>query len=146
MRFSFLAYLSISLVTAALVNIADNTQTPELVVVELQSNTTKCTWDGVQINDPVSWDALKEYEYQTPGEDTDEPTHIDNEIRVIVKKMTVKEKIGQMTQIQVGQLVDCNGFLNETAVRYWINEWKVGSFLESPGNHNGRYRWYSPQT
>ncbi|KAJ2214391.1 hypothetical protein EV179_003056 [Coemansia sp. RSA 487] len=112
---------------------------------EYQRNNTKCTWDGAQVNDPVSWDPVESYEYAASGKHTDAPTYIDNEIRAIVKKMTLKEKIGQMTQIEVGQLVDCNGFLNETAVKYWINEWKVGSFLETPGNHNGRYRWYSPQ-
>ncbi|KAI8319366.1 putative lysosomal beta glucosidase, partial [Martensiomyces pterosporus] len=60
--------------------------------------------------------------------------------------LTPKEKIGQMTQIEVGKLVDCNGYLNKSAVEYWIDEWKVGSFLETPGNHGGRYSWYSPHT
>ncbi|KAJ2403171.1 hypothetical protein GGI23_000146 [Coemansia sp. RSA 2559] len=110
-----------------------------------QLNNTKCTWDGIQANDPVSWDPVETYEYDDPDRSVVAPTHIDDEIRDIVGKMTLKEKIGQMTQIEVGQLVDCNGFLNETAVKYWIDEWKVGSFLETPGNHNGRYRWYSPQ-
>ncbi|KAJ2006972.1 hypothetical protein H4R26_001075 [Coemansia thaxteri] len=50
-----------------------------------------------------------------------------------------------MTQIEVGQLIDCNGELNRTAVEYWIDKWKVGSFLETPANHNGKYNWYSPR-
>ncbi|KAJ1661679.1 hypothetical protein IW140_006520, partial [Coemansia sp. RSA 1813] len=76
---------------------------------EYQRNNTKCTWDGAQVNDPVSWDPVESYEYAASGKHTDAPTYIDNEIRAIVKKMTLKEKIGQMTQIEVGQLVDCNG-------------------------------------
>ncbi|KAJ2559427.1 hypothetical protein EV175_000342 [Coemansia sp. RSA 1933] len=110
-----------------------------------RKNDTKCMWNGVQINDPVEWNSVETYEFKTLDTYVDVPTYIDNEILGIVGRMALKEKIGQMTQIEVGQLVDCNGYLNETAVKYWINEWKVGSFLETPGNHNGRYRWYSPK-
>ncbi|KAJ2748930.1 hypothetical protein H4S06_004791, partial [Coemansia sp. BCRC 34490] len=95
------------------------------------ANNQQCTWDGVQINDPVSWTPVDKYKYQPMPNQITSPGNIDSDILAILKRLTVKEKIGQMTQIQVGQLVDCNGFLNETAVRYWINEWKVGSFLES---------------
>ncbi|KAJ2867026.1 hypothetical protein GGI22_001148, partial [Coemansia erecta] len=95
-----------------------------LIMDKSQLNNTKCTWDGIQANDPVSWDPVETYEYDDPDRSVVAPTHIDDEIRDIVGKMTLKEKIGQMTQIEVGQLVDCNGFLNETAVKYWIDEWK----------------------
>ncbi|KAJ2470102.1 hypothetical protein GGI02_003150, partial [Coemansia sp. RSA 2322] len=74
------------------------------------------------------------------------PGSIDPDIMHMVHRLSLKEKIGQMTQIQVGQLIDCNGELNRTAVEYWIGEWKVGSFLETPANHGGKYNWYSPRT
>ncbi|PIA12918.1 putative lysosomal beta glucosidase, partial [Coemansia reversa NRRL 1564] len=59
--------------------------------------------------------------------------------------LSIEEKVGQMTQIQVGQVIGCDGKLNETAVEYWIGKWKVGSFLETPGNHGGEFSWYSPK-
>ncbi|KAJ2049865.1 hypothetical protein H4S04_002961 [Coemansia sp. S16] len=74
------------------------------------------------------------------------PGSIDSDVMHMVRRLSVKEKVGQMTQIEVGQLIDCNGELNRTAVEYWIDEWKVGSFLETPANHGGKYNWYSPKT
>ncbi|KAJ2006454.1 hypothetical protein H4R26_001367 [Coemansia thaxteri] len=38
------------------------------------------------------------------------------------------------------------GELNRTAVEYWIDEGKVGSFFDTPANHGGKYNWYSPRT
>ncbi|KAJ2337189.1 hypothetical protein GGI00_000399 [Coemansia sp. RSA 2681] len=73
------------------------------------------------------------------------PGSIDSDVMRMVRRLSLKEKIGQMTQIEVGQIIDCNGELNRTAVEYWIDEWKVGSFLETPANHGGKYNWYSPK-
>ncbi|KAJ2822778.1 hypothetical protein IWW50_004069 [Coemansia erecta] len=115
-------------------------------VVASSSNATGvCTWDGVQELDDVVWKPATSYAFRGQSEITSGPGSIDREIRHMVRKLTVAEKIGQMTQIQVGLVIDCNGYLNETAVEEWIDKWKVGSFLETPGNHNGRYSWYSPQ-
>ncbi|KAJ2365255.1 hypothetical protein H4S01_003349 [Coemansia sp. RSA 2610] len=107
--------------------------------------TTVCTWDGKQELDDETWKPLASYAYQGPAELTTGPGPIDRDILHMVRRLSVEEKIGQMIQIQVGLIIDCNGELNETAVEYWLDKWKVGSFLESPGNHNGRYSWYSPQ-
>ncbi|KAI9503471.1 glycoside hydrolase superfamily [Coemansia spiralis] len=104
------------------------------------------TWDGIQENDSVAWTAVTNYKHASMPIHITAPTTIDDSILAMVQQLTLKEKVGQMTQIQVGQLVDCNGYINKTAVKYWIDEWKVGSFLETPGNHNGRYRWYSAKT
>ncbi|KAJ2022046.1 hypothetical protein H4218_004640 [Coemansia sp. IMI 209128] len=105
-----------------------------------------CTWDGIQANDPVAWKPVSTYSYSGKPQHPVGPGSIDPDIMHMVRQLTTKEKIGQMTQIQVGQLVDCNGELNRTAVEYWIDEWKVGSFLETPANHGGKYNWYSPKS
>ncbi|KAJ1933475.1 hypothetical protein EC988_009110, partial [Linderina pennispora] len=105
----------------------------------------KCTWDKVQIPDPVKLNPVESYSYQPESSVVQAPGKIDKDILQMVRGLTLEEKIGQMTQIEVGQIIDCNGKLNRTAVEYWIDKWKVGSFLESPGNHDGIYQWYSAE-
>ncbi|KAJ1784414.1 hypothetical protein LPJ59_006364, partial [Coemansia sp. RSA 2399] len=94
-----------------------------VTIAETSSGVDKpqCTWDGVQVNDPVAWKPVAKYKYKPIAKHAPSPGSIDDDIHALVHNMTLKEKIGQMTQIEVGQLVDCNGFLNETAVKYWIN-------------------------
>ncbi|KAJ2601705.1 hypothetical protein GGF39_001106 [Coemansia sp. RSA 1721] len=103
----------------------------------------KCTWDGVQIPDPEEINPVPTYKHKRPPHKIPQPGPIDRDIQALVGKLGLKEKIGQMTQIEVGQLLDCNGELNVTAVQYWIEEWGVGSFLGTPANHGGKYQWYS---
>ncbi|KAJ2705945.1 hypothetical protein FB645_002034 [Coemansia sp. IMI 203386] len=105
----------------------------------------QCSWNGVQEFDPIVWDPVPSYQYRNFTGPVVGPDGIDRDVMKMVRRMTVEEKVGQMTQIEVGQIIDCNGYLNTTAVEYWIDKWKVGSFLETPGNHNGRYKWYSPK-
>ncbi|KAJ1728441.1 hypothetical protein LPJ61_004030, partial [Coemansia biformis] len=109
------------------------------------NSTVACTWNGVQLLDDVTWAPQPAYAFMGRGEEAPGPGPIDRDILRTVRKLTVEEKVGQLAQIQVGQLVDCNGDLNETAVDYWVGKWKVGSFLETPANHGGRYNWYSPK-
>ncbi|KAJ2768351.1 hypothetical protein IWQ56_002970, partial [Coemansia nantahalensis] len=109
------------------------------------NGTTACTWDGNQVLDDTTWAPQPDYAFLGRSEPAAAPGAIDADILQMVGRLTVEEKVGQMAQIQVGQLVDCNGELNETAARYWIDTWKVGSFLETPANHGGRYSWYSPE-
>ncbi|KAJ2725059.1 hypothetical protein GGI07_001527 [Coemansia sp. Benny D115] len=140
MRFALLLYLAESALAISAVSHAaeatDSGNAPE-------SSVQKCTWDGTQVLDDTHWDPAKSYQYNQYSGPVVGPGAIDQDITDMLKKMTVEEKVGQMTQIEVGQLVDCNGKLNTTAVEYWIDKWKVGSFLETPGNHNGYYSWYS---
>ncbi|KAJ1951479.1 hypothetical protein FBU59_000130 [Linderina macrospora] len=105
----------------------------------------KCTWDQKQIPDPVKLNPVASYSYQPESPNVQAPGAIDKDILKMVRGLTLEEKVGQMTQIQVGQIIDCNGKLNKTAVEYWVGKWKVGSFLESPGNRNGIYQWYSAE-
>ncbi|KAG0226037.1 hypothetical protein BGW41_004420 [Actinomortierella wolfii] len=72
------------------------------------------------------------YEYH--GRDVPGPkSHIDDDIRQMVRDMTLRELAGQMTQIEIGQLIT-NGELDRGKVEYWIREWGVGSFLDTPSN------------
>ncbi|KAJ2814228.1 hypothetical protein H4S07_000026 [Coemansia furcata] len=110
------------------------------------ASTPMCNWNGVQVNDPDTWNPAPTYSFSGRPKSPPGPGPIDPDVKRIVSRLTLKEKVGQMTQIEVGQIIDCNGELNRTAVEYWIDEWKVGSFLETPANHNGKYNWYSPKS
>ncbi|KAG0321283.1 hypothetical protein BGZ99_004024 [Dissophora globulifera] len=73
-------------------------------------------------------DALKNRHGRPPG-----PTiQIDTDMLELAGNMTLRELVGQMTQIQIGMLLDGRGRLDLTKVQYWIGEWGVGSFLDTP--------------
>lgn len=57
---------------------------------------------------------------------------VDPDIRQLAETMTLRELAGQMTQIQIGMLIDSKGELDVAKVEYWIREWGVGSFLDTP--------------
>ncbi|KAF9346837.1 hypothetical protein BGX26_001660 [Mortierella sp. AD094] len=70
-------------------------------------------------------------------------SEVDPDIRKMAEGMTLRELAGQMTQIQIGMLLDKHGELDMSKVQYWIGEWDVGSFLDTPTNHGGAYLAYS---
>ncbi|CAO3695507.1 unnamed protein product [Umbelopsis ramanniana] len=98
-----------------------------------------------QILDDTPINPVDTYELPAPVEGFAAPGKIDADILEMVGKLSLKEKIGQMTQIEIGKLMDKDGFLDLKQVEYWVDEWKVGSFLDSPGNHGGKYQVYSPE-
>jgi len=57
---------------------------------------------------------------------------IDPDIRRLAESMTLRELAGQMTQIQIGLLIGKDGELDLGKVQYWVREWGVGSFLDTP--------------
>ncbi|KAF8945676.1 hypothetical protein BGZ47_002180 [Haplosporangium gracile] len=85
-----------------------------------------------------SFAALSE-DYDPPGP----TTQVDADIQKLAESLTLRELAGQMTQIQIGMLLDKNGELDLGKVMYWIKEWGVGSFLDTPTNHGGKYLAYS---
>ncbi|KAJ2633054.1 hypothetical protein H4R22_000774 [Coemansia sp. RSA 1290] len=115
------------------------------VLAETSSASDICTWDGIQRLDNTTWKPEPSYAFHGQGDILPGPGPIDRDIYRMVQQLTIEDKVGQMMQIQVGLIIDCNGQLNKTAVEYWVEKWRVGSFLETPGNHNGLYNWYSPQ-
>ncbi|KAF9288319.1 hypothetical protein BGZ68_000448 [Mortierella alpina] len=68
---------------------------------------------------------------------------IDDDIRQLVESLTLEELVGQLTQIQIGMLLDAEGRLDPAKVQHWIVDMKVGSFLDTPTNHGGEYLAYS---
>ncbi|KAJ2389421.1 hypothetical protein GGI23_005840, partial [Coemansia sp. RSA 2559] len=72
-------------------------------------------------------DPLPTTVYGVQNNIVDTPTHISSDILIAIERMSLKEKVGQMMQIDVGQLVDSNGSLSKAAAMYWIREWNVGS-------------------
>ncbi|KAJ2403176.1 hypothetical protein GGI23_000151 [Coemansia sp. RSA 2559] len=72
---------------------------------------------------------------------------IDEDVWRLVESLSVDEKIGQMTQIHVGMLLDAHtGDVNMTAVQYWVDRQKIGSVIDTPANSDrAQYPLYSPQ-
>jgi beta-glucosidase len=69
------------------------------------------------------------------SDDYDPPrpsTQVDADIQKMAESLTLKELVGQMTQIQIGMLLDGKGELDLGKVQYWVGEWGVGSFLDTP--------------
>ncbi|KAG0200706.1 hypothetical protein BGX28_006301 [Mortierella sp. GBA30] len=78
---------------------------------------------------PSWWQALSDESVaQGPS------SKVDEEVQQMAEQMTVKELVGQMTQIQIGELINEDGALDMDKVKYWIEEWGVGSFLDTPAN------------
>ncbi|KAG0293048.1 hypothetical protein BGZ96_003376, partial [Linnemannia gamsii] len=69
------------------------------------------------------------------SDDYDPPrptTQVDVNIQALAESLTLKELVGQMTQIQIGMLLNQDGELDLGKVQYWVGEWGVGSFLDTP--------------
>lgn len=61
------------------------------------------------------------------------PSHeVDEDMQQLAESMSLRELAGQMTQIQIGMLIGSDGEVDLSKVHYWINEWAVGSFLDTP--------------
>ncbi|KAG0332119.1 hypothetical protein BG000_010311 [Podila horticola] len=99
-----------------------------------------------QILDPNTYDGAEDGtpdpSYNTNGSKTTpstfdnppKPGAIDPDIRAMAGNMTLRELAGQMTQIQIGMLIGKDGELDMDKVEYWVGEWGVGSFLDTPTN------------
>lgn len=71
----------------------------------------------------LGYGTLLPEEYDRPGDE------IDSDIKDMVSKMTLEEKIGQMTQLNQDLVLGADGVLNETAVEYYAQNYYVGSYL-----------------
>ena len=68
---------------------------------------------------------------------------LEQQVEATLSKMTLEEKIGQMTELAIdvlGGFVDGEFQLDEAKLRKAIAEYKVGSFLNAPG------RWHKIKT
>lgn len=91
------------------------------------------TYDGAEAGSPDP--AYNTHSSKTPPSTFDDPPQpgaIDPEIRAMAANMTLRELAGQMTQIQIGLLIGKDGELDMSKVEYWVGEWGVGSFLDTP--------------
>jgi beta-glucosidase len=83
------------------------------------------------LNDNHQYGTLSFDDYDRPG------TTIDEDILEMTNKMTIEEKIGQMTQINQDLVLNKNGKLNRTAVEHYAKNYYIGSYL------NQLARYYS---
>ncbi|KAI8145512.1 glycoside hydrolase superfamily [Fennellomyces sp. T-0311] len=72
---------------------------------------------------PLGYGSLSPEEYDRPADE------IDADIQEMVSRMTLEEKIGQMTQINQDLVLGADGVLNRTAVEYYAQNYYVGSYL-----------------
>ncbi|KAF9934984.1 hypothetical protein FBU30_009407 [Linnemannia zychae] len=78
-------------------------------------------------------DSQSDSEVLNDDSNTSRPSrHVDDDIQKLAESMTLRELAGQMTQIQIGMLLDSEGELDLAKVEYWVREWGVGSFLDTP--------------
>lgn len=56
---------------------------------------------------------------------------IDPDVVALVRGMSLEEKVGQMTQIDVS-MVTTDGKLDKPKLRHWLRKYKIGSLLNSP--------------
>ncbi|KAI9270550.1 glycoside hydrolase superfamily [Phascolomyces articulosus] len=75
------------------------------------------------IGQELGYGTLKPEEYDRPSD------QIDADIQEMVSRMTIEEKIGQMTQINQDLILGEDGVLNKTAVEYYAKNYFVGSYL-----------------
>ncbi|PVU87742.1 hypothetical protein BB561_006196, partial [Smittium simulii] len=73
------------------------------------------------------------------------PDEFDDEVKQILNSLTLEEKVGQMVQLQAGQMLGCDGLLNITQIEYIFDTWKIGSILDHTANQGGRWNTNSPQ-
>lgn len=90
--------------------------TKSILIVSLISYVTAI------LNDHHAYGTLEYSEY-------DRPEPIDPDILDMIDKMTVEEKIGQMTQINQDLVLSADGKLNRTAVEHYAKNYYVGSYL-----------------
>ncbi|KAJ2416823.1 hypothetical protein GGI10_000683 [Coemansia sp. RSA 2530] len=96
-------------------------------------------------SNPLTIDSYQAPEYNRLAVG-DRPDKIAEDVWRLVESLSLEEKVGQMQQIHVSQLLDRSGHLNASAVEYWISKKMVGSVVDSPGNGQGEYAWYSAAT
>ncbi|KAJ2859519.1 hypothetical protein GGH94_006059, partial [Coemansia aciculifera] len=65
-----------------------------------------CIWDGIQVNDPEPISPIPAYAFEAMPQHSVGPGSIDSDVMHMVRRLSLKEKVGQMTQIEVGQLID----------------------------------------
>ncbi|KFH71262.1 hypothetical protein MVEG_01563 [Podila verticillata NRRL 6337] len=104
------------------------------------------TYDGAKAHSPdPTYNTHSSKTPQSTFDNPPQPDTIDPDIRAMARNMTLRELAGQMTQIQIGLLIGKDGELDMSKVEYWVGEWGVGSFLDTPTNHGGKYIAYSAQ-
>ncbi|KAF9540588.1 hypothetical protein EC957_003979 [Mortierella hygrophila] len=117
--------------------------TPDAQLIDQDSYNGRTPQATYRTYDPametLSSSASLSEDYDPPGP----TTQVDADIQKLAESLTLRELAGQMTQIQIGMLLDKSGELDLGKAEYWIGEWGVGSFLDTPTNHGGKHLAYS---
>lgn len=72
------------------------------------------------------------------------PDH-SKQIEALLKQMTLEEKVGQMTQLEIGQITSGNGSdvkIDPVKLQKAIGQYKVGSILNVPGQALSVEKWW----
>src|SRR3989442_1530462 len=81
--------------------------------------------------------SLRSRSQKTEGQSADnqlgyDPAPLDDDVRAILSKLTLKQKIGQMTQIQLGVIISKDTReLNVTAVKSFAEDYFIGVHMHN---------------
>ncbi|OLY81026.1 Lysosomal beta glucosidase [Smittium mucronatum] len=70
---------------------------------------------------------------------------IDSDVLELLASLSIEDKVGQMVQVPMWDMVGCDGLINMTYVNLMVEKYRVGSVLDSPSNNAGRWNLNSPQ-
>lgn len=99
----------------------------------------------LKTDDAAEKDTEDSHEYLRKAIKRPEYKDYSDEINELLKKMTVEEKVGQMTQLEIGQITkgaDSNIEIDEAKLKKVIEDYKVGSILNVNGHALPLEKWY----
>ncbi|OMJ25350.1 Lysosomal beta glucosidase [Smittium culicis] len=70
---------------------------------------------------------------------------IDDDVKELLNSLSIEDKVGQMVQVPMWEIIGCDGLINMTYVNEMVVKYRVGSVLDSPSNNAGRWNLNSPQ-
>src|SRR5918993_4537831 len=95
--------------------------------------------------DPVATDILDSDAYFRKAAVTPKQRDRSREVEALLKKMTLEEKVGQMTQLEIGQITsggDSNINIDPAKLEKAIVQYKVGSILNVNGHALSVDKWH----
>ncbi|OLY83360.1 Lysosomal beta glucosidase [Smittium mucronatum] len=72
-------------------------------------------------------------------------SNIDSDVLELLASLSIEDKVGQMVQVPMWNMVGCDGLINMTYENLMVEKYRVGSVLDSPSNNAGRWNLNSPQ-
>ena len=98
-----------------------------------------------QMSDAAKMDVMNSHQYMRQAGQRPKLPDYSKEIDALLKKMTVEEKVGQMTQLEIGQITkggDSNIEIDPVKLKNVVETYGVGSILNVNGHALPIDKWY----